>query len=492
MQTDAALAAGYRGLGFWKQIPLTDKTQGLAEREHAIRLACIKARLLESFLASSRSVREIGVQFGYEAPKQLGLLQGNNPFASRWDSVLLASGEVVTPASQARSLHAYLMQSDVGFLILPVWLEPGAQFVPDARVAKDVHLLLPPGITAAFEVTTTGIHSRIKLTPVAGGTEAHLDELSLFSAIIATHSRETLDQIRERSRLFRGEGARSWLALGESKLKRTREVHTQLLNVGAPPVDSANTRFASAEALLIRAKTSFEKQNFDAVRSDCEKALQYLRLVQRQHWEQAVQALPSPVAAPDTFCFQTLPTHWELMADIGRRPQRTGNLLESGSFEDPRVFQTVGWTNTSAPSASGRAARIALDPVGVVGRSALVLEIPYATAEEQETGAQSSPGQLVSPPLEVEANDVVLITGQIRIPQRLDAPEEGFLLYDTLSDAGAALRWKEATSGWQPFRIIRRVKDAQSFQLHLELHGRGRVEIDDLQVMALVEASQTK
>ncbi len=488
-QSFAAIAAGYRGLGFWKQYPLTDNAPGMSEREQAIRLACIEARLLEDFLASSRVVRELAVQIGDESPQPRSRLAANNPFTSRWDSVRLASGEVVSPLNEARSLKAYLLQSDVGFMVLPLWLEEGAQFVPGPQLMHDVRFLLPPGTTAAWEVTTTGINSQIELTPVAGGMEAHLEEMSLFSVIIATHSRTTLDEIRNRSRLYREEAANSWIRLTEAKLERTRTVDSELQQVGAPPIPNGASRLASADALLARARKQLERGSFDGARQDCERALQYVRMVQRQHWSAAVEGLTSPVASPYTISYQTLPTHWQLMAEIGQRSSQSANLLQSGSFEDETVFVRSGWEDRTQSLADTAEpvdqARISLESVGVVGRSALVLDAPYHGRTEATRHRPLVPARLVSPAIEVGESDIVLITGQIRIPQPLEVSDEGFLFYDSLYGESAALRWTTATSGWQSFRIVRHVRTAADLQLHLELHGRGRVELDDLQVIVI-------
>lgn len=486
MQVDAALAAGYRGLGFWKQIPFTDSRTGLNEREHAVRLACIKARLLEPLLAGSRTIREISVQMGNEDSKKLGKLGGNHPFASRWDSVLLASGEVANPRSQSRDLRAFLMQSDAGFLILPVWLEENAQFVPDLRIARHVHLLLPPGITSAWDVSTTGIKSQIRLTPVAGGTEAYLEELSLFSAIVATHNRETLDQLRDRSRQFRATAAESWLALTAAKYQRTRDIHAELSSLKAPPIADATASFQSVEALLTRARKSLDNDDFDGVRRDCERALQYLRSVQRQHWLMATQDLTSPVSVPPAVSFQTLPAYWKLLAEIGRRNQRTGNLLDTGSFEDEGSFRAAGWQVTvPAPDEVFRQ-RAGLDPVGVVGRTALVLE----TSRQQEGSTpllQVPPAvEVRSPEIAIEPGDIVLITGKIRIPQPLSTGDDGCLFYDSLGGPGLGLRWTRQTQGWESFRLIRQAPMGGTLSLNFSLQALGRVELDDLQVISLV------
>ncbi|MCA9029732.1 MAG: hypothetical protein KDA66_02925 [Planctomycetaceae bacterium] len=489
MQTTAAIGAGYRGIGFWKQYPLSEEIAGLNEREHAIRLACIEIRMLEEFLANSRVVRKLAVQVGDsddQTPEFQSSLGGNNPFSSRWDSVLLPNGEVVNPANQASGLSAFLLQSDAGFLVLPLWLEEDAQFVPGPQVLKDVRFLMPPGTNAAWEVTTTGINSQIKLTPVAGGMEVHLEEMSQFSVIVATHSRDALDEIRDRARKYRAEAARSWIEMTASKTERTRRVDAELARLGAPEVNYSERRLTSAEALLARARKEFDKGNYDAVRVDCERALQYVRLLQRQHWENAVKDSTSPVASPYTICFSTLPAHWRLLADIGRRSSVSTNLLSSGSFEDEQAFVRSGWENrTSTEAPVGSIPRIALDPIGVVGHMGLVLDIPYAGQNEQRRAVLPEPARIDSPVMQVYENDIVVISGQIRIPQRLDAQAGGFNLFDTVYGESAALRWTEAIPKWTRFQLVRHIGADSELRLQLELLARGRVELDDIQVVVI-------
>lgn len=182
------------------------------------------------------------------------------------------------------------------------------------------------------------------------------------------------------------------------------------------------------------------------------------------------------------------------MADIGQRSTSSPNLLHSGSFEDRNIFAINGWENHTKQPGNTEAAfdqpRVGLEPGGVVGRTALIFESPYLQPDKSNRTKPLNPAKLVSPSIDVAADDIVLITGQIRIPQPLDAPEEGFLLYDSLYGPSAALRWSPTTSGWQPFRIIRHVRQDSAVQLHLELHARGRVELDDLQVMIIPHADE--
>ena len=488
MQCFAASAAGYRGLGFYKQYPLTDSAPGMVEREQAIRLACIEARLLEEFLANGRVVREVAVQIGNQAPKFQTQLGGNNPFLSRWDSVRLASGEVVS-ASQSHAGQAWLIQSDSGLMVVPLWLEEGGQYVPGPQERRDVRFLLPPGITAAWEVTTTGVNSRIELTPTNGGTEAHLSELSMHSVIIASGSRETLDELRERSRQFREEAARSWIQMTAAKLERTRSVDAELVLVGAPACPGSETKLSGADALLAHARKQLEKGSHDEARRYCEKALAYLESVQRMHWENTVNSNIDQVSSPYTISFQSLPMHWRLMAEIGKADGNSINLLDSGSFEDQQAFLNAGWqVEGSNPTSSTHVRpRVAIERGGAVGKSALVLELPYIVKGDRQQEWQSiTPARVASPPVTVSANDIVLITGQIRVPQRLDAPDNGFLIFDSLYGISSALRWELPTGReWKPFQMIRHIRDDGELSIILEMQARGRVEVDDLQVVVI-------
>ncbi|MCA9089414.1 MAG: hypothetical protein KDA90_12370 [Planctomycetaceae bacterium] len=501
MQSSAAIAAGYRGLGFWKQYSLDSDLPGMVEREHAIRLVCMQARLLEPFLASGRVVDEVSIQIGGEvASTQGGTLGGNNPFASRWDPKILPSGELKNPTAEITELKAYVLHSDVGVLILPVWLEEHAQFVPGSRIAKDVRLLFKGDATQAWEVTTTGIGTQLALRRIAGGTEVHLKELDLHSAIIVTHSQRALDELKTKSRLYRAEAARSWLLLAEAKLERTARVHEELEQLDSPKVSDANRLLQSSRALLERARIELEREDYDIARQDCLRALQYLRVLQRKHWDHAVAALSGPQASPYTCCFQSLPAHWLLLAEIGRRSQFSQNLLPSGSFEDQGEFVRANWQTTApVPMAGATVGRLSIDPVGIVGQSALAFEIPYADQRSNSRGRAipnpiPSPLAVRSPGVPVFAGDIVLISGQIRITRDLDAPEQGFLMYDSLRGEAGALEWTKVSSGWQPFRMIREIPRDMQLDLSLELRGRGRVEVDDLQLIRLppVEAPSVR
>ncbi|MCA9080016.1 MAG: hypothetical protein KDA58_05625 [Planctomycetaceae bacterium] len=497
MQSFAAIAAGYRGLGFWKQYSLDDPAPGMSEREHAMRLVCIQARLLESFFANGRIVDEVTVQIGNddESPGRGGLA-GNNPFASRWDPKILTTGAVVNPANEMQDLKAFVLHSDVGVVILPMWLEEHAQFVPGPRAARDVRMLFKGDATEAWEVTTTGITSQLQLNRIAGGTEVHLREFDQHSVIVVTHSQAALDELRQKSRQFRGEAARSWLAMAEAKLRRTADVHARLAQLNAPRVSQGDQLLQSSQALLDRAREQLQREDYDSVRRDSQRALQYLRKLQRDHWEHAVATLSSPQASPYTCCFQTLPAHWELLAEIGRRANPEGNLLPTGDFESQQEFVAANWViETPTPAAGLTLGRVSLDPVGIEGRSALAFDTPYAAnASASRTGRavpipEPAPLLVHTPDLPVRDGDIVLISGQVRIPQPLQVSEQGLLIYDSLRGVAGAMEWQQQTSGWQPFRMIREMPRDGSLNLAIEFRARGRVELDDLRVLRLPRSS---
>ena len=71
------------------------------------------------------------------------------------------------------------IMTDVGSLLLPIWYGHHAQFVPGQMAANDVKIVVQ-GIeetAVAWEVTTTGIQTRVEMKSVAGGDRNYAAEI---------------------------------------------------------------------------------------------------------------------------------------------------------------------------------------------------------------------------------------------------------------------------------------------------------------------------
>lgn len=477
----AGIAAGYKGIGFWKQISFADEAPGLNERILAIRLFGLHCKLLEPWLATGRIAGEVPVLLDGEEKRGSGL-----PVSSRWDAV---QSEASTASGLEKEIRATKIFTDQGVLILPVWFEEGAQCVPGPQAAKGIRMAVSGcgEFATAWEVTPTSIsQSNLELSRIAGGTEIHLKNFDRHSAILITNDKQAVANLQKLVTEIRGPAAETAVELATLKLKRVREVHKQLEPV-APEVTNADLTLRSADYWLKAAETELAKGHEHDAYLASQKSLQYVRLLQRAHWKHAVASLSSPTESLAALSFQTLPEHWETMSDVARRTAGT-NLLTSGDFEDARSLVNAGWLNASDQATAGS---LQLRPHA--GGNYLALSLRRTTVTHIDHSV------LLSPEVPVQKGDVLVISGQVQIPAPLELPQHGVVICDVFSkqsrrsgehadlqdDGCSGVRFHEVTHGWKPFRMIRQIPADGFVHVKFELECAGTVHFDNVKIMKL-------
>lgn len=482
-----AIAAGFKGVGFWKQIPFDAEHPGLQERLDAIRIFSIQTRLMEPFIATGRIVDEVPVQVDL---KRIGKTKGiSSPLATRWDRPLNASGQAGPAPGELPEIRATVFHSDHGRLILLVWHEPGAQCVPGSQTATNVRVLIRGigDVATACEVTPTSVgQSNLAMERVSGGTEFTLKEFDQYAAIIVTGTPEQAVAIQKQCWQTRQAAAEAFVGLAQSKLSRVRETQRLLEEMGTPPVLNAALMLERAEHHLDDARANLMSGRADETRVSSQKAMQQLRVLQRGHWDLAMAPLTGPTTTLEAANFQTLPDHWKLMSELAAADRNSENMLPAGNFEDENALSHSGDGETSSSwSAAGPENRFtSLRMVRGGDRPGAYLSLIV----KPDAPLGQSVG-LVSPQLSAAAGDLVVMTGQINIRHPLTGPDHRFEVFETLVGREGALSFKTTTQGWVPFRIIRRVPRDSAFRIRFELLGPGIVDIDDVAIH-LVPASQ--
>lgn len=472
-QCYAAIAAGFKGIGFWKQIPLDADVPGNSERIQAMTIVSHHVKILEPWLATARVIDEIPVRIGGGDAAPGGL---TGPLRSVWDQRVTPAGFQGTNGSRHVPIRAILLQSDLGFVILPVWFEEGAQDVPGPQVAKDVRFLVR-GADAlqAWEVTPTGIsQANLGIDRVSGGTEISLKEFDRQTVIVVTtHQAEAaIEELRRTARTVRPIVAGAYVSLAAAKIERTEEVHSRLQSV-APAVPSAPSALQQARLWLKRAESDLSAGRFDDTRVASEKALQAVRGLQRAHWENAHRQEIGIVSSLDGSSFQTLPEHWTLSATLNGRVSPSGNLLPSGGFES-NADLVDHWRDVSPPDVT---VGLRLAAGGPEGARHLSLSLPFNPGHDQTA-------ILIGQEIHVPGPATVVIQGKVRIPQELP-PGAELAVYDTLAGRDGAVLWHRPTKDWEQFRLLRSVSGPTTMRLRVELTPAGMVELDDFSVQAL-------
>ncbi|WP_437187931.1 hypothetical protein SH668x_001344 [Planctomicrobium sp. SH668] len=477
-----AIAAGFKGVGFWKQIPFGTDVPGLQERLHAMRIFAIQVKLLEPFVATSRIIDERPVQIEQSRPtgKRSGF--ASTPLASRWDRQVTADGTLGLAAGEKPEIRATVFHTDKGLLILLVWHEDGAQCVPGPQTATNVRVLVREigDVATAWEVTPTSVgQSNLSMERISGGTELTLREFDQYAAIVVTGTAEEAESLQRLARSMRRDAAEAYLQLTESKLSRVRQIQSELEQVGSPPVPHAHSFLNAASQFLQEARKNFDTNRPDEARVSCEKALQQLRTLQRAHWDLAVAPLTAPTTTMEATNFQTLPDHWRLMSSLSKSQGFSENLLPSGNFESeyalspsPSIGAIESW---SAAGQESPHTSLRLISSGANGNTHLSMIVkPDAPPKQRAV--------LVSPETQVHAGDVIMITGQIRIPHPLKGANHQVEIFDTIVGREGALCIKEKSEVWKPFRLVRQVESDGVFRVRFELLGPGIVDVDNVEI----------
>lgn len=515
----AALAAGCRGIGFSLSEPLNSKTPGSDERRLAMAQLNLQLELLEEFLAGGTLVEQR--QFEITAPTVSTVrkhsVEFRNSAISRADADARLAAHKSSLLREARirsELEAAVFRNDKGTLLLPIWYENDAQFVPGKLAAPGatIDVASVPDTASAWEVTTTRVES-LPSEPIPGGRRVKLRMFDTTAAIIVTSDPNVVAELRRKMETMQAQSARHWIELAKAKLNRVRIADDELTKLGAGQPDApqllthARSLIQKAESLfpgdmLDRAiaqsreagtRRSLEspqvvtlRRQFDQAARDSQGALQSLRILQKAHWEAATYRLKSPVGSPHTLCFQTLPDHWRLVATLGKSTARASdNLLTKGDFEvlDVPTLSRFGWQTNSNRATNGVSSAVqVLSATGREGRCLRLIAAPDTNSDPPQV-LDAAPITVVAPPVAVRAGQVLHVSGWVRIASAITGSRDGVTLSDNLTGNSGAWHWNEKRE-WQSFELLREAWQDGPFQLTITLHGLGDVQFADLKVIA--------
>ncbi len=515
----SALAAGCRGLGFSLSESLDAKTPGASERRLAIGLVNLELALLEDFLAAGTLVEQR--PFAIAAPSGSNIRSHDvafrNSAISRADKEarLTAFKSDVLRERRIRSeLEAAVFRTEKATLLMPIWYEDDAQFVPGQLAAPGatIDVASVPETAFAYEITTTRIAS-LTSEPIAGGRRVKLPAFDTTAAIIVTSDPSVIADLKRKMESLQAQSARNWIELAKAKLNRVRIADDELTKLGAGQPDAPQL-LAQARANIQKAEGIFPgdaleraiaqareagqrkspnsadvvqlRKRFDEAARYSQTALQSLRILQKAHWETATHRLKSPVGSPHTLCFQTLPDHWRLIATLGKSTTRASeNLLTNGDFEvfDFPTLSQSGWQ--SVPTVLPTGVRAAVQVLNATGRDGRCLRLVAApdTNNDSPNMLDMPPITLIAPPIAVRAGQVLHISGWVRIASAITGSFDGVTFSDNLTGRSGAWHWQEKRE-WQRFEMLREAYQDGPFALTITLHGLGDVQFDHLEVIA--------
>ncbi len=315
----------------------------------------------------------------------------------------------------AGDLEATIFRTDYGTLLLPIWYDREAQFVPGQMAANDAGIVVPfrDDSASAWEISTTAIR-KLTYTRPPGGKRIVLKKFDQTAAVVITSDRNLIAQLRRKMETLAEPSAKFSIELAKAKLERVTKVDAELQSLGAGQPDAPQI-LTRSQQLIEFAEQSLRRKDYDGARQMATDAMQLQRILQRAHWEDAIRKLSSPVSSPHTICFQTLPDHWRMIARLGEsRMDNNNNLLRSGDFEDIDTMTVERWQHTQKPIDGVRAAA-ELYPQAKQGNYSLrLLSVPLPGKEIPAVLPQN-PVTVTTPPVMVRSGQIVTVSGWVRV-----------------------------------------------------------------------------
>ncbi len=388
----------------------------------------------------------------------------------------------MVPSSEPGLVGA-LLQAERARILVPLWTEPGSQFVSGQAAGNGTTFVVPgvPEGNDAYEIAPGGLRP-VRSKRVTGGTRVTLDEFSLTSLILFTQDAMVVSDLTQRAVRIGQRAAQLQHDLAVAKLQMVEQTESRM-----PPRDSAA---AQGGQWLADARRNLQQcdrlmatgglKNCRDIFAYADRAMRPLRLLERARWESAVAPLGSPVASPASVCYATLPAHWRFLGRI--RGAATGeNRLASGDFEDLGIMLQAGWHHFQHP-APGVFSGADLSPgCAHGGRYGLRLAARPQDAKNPPTMIESPPLWVTGPKVNVQAGEVICIQGWVQIPAPITGSVDGLLIVDSLGGEALEERIGE-TTGWKQFTLYRVVPESGQMTVSFALSGLGEAWLDDVYV----------
>jgi hypothetical protein len=433
--TYASLAAGSRGLLFTSDRWLGESAKGRA-RTLGLALLNTELTLIEPFIAD-----------------------GNPP--------------IVRPTSNPNiEVAVFKHTGGRGVLALAYWKDPSAQCVLSSSAANNVQFIVPGAAESAqaFEISPTDVRGAKRRREV-GGTLVAIDEFDSAAFVVLTTDAKLFANYQEMV-LQVAKSSATWMEeLSRIELEATESTDARLEEVGHRPTESVKL-IGEARKYLNEAKTLLDASDFRGSYLASSRSLRNTRELQSIAWKKAV-GKTSPTASVFTASYHSLPEHYR-MKTLTEETSFSSNMLRGGSFDEGGTLDEAGWsydphvTDDAIPSAMLIPAR--------AGKS---LEIKVEPAGEPPFVLENTRVQIASPPVKVEAGQIIRIEGKIKIPKDITASVDGAMVWDSLGGEALALRFTRSTAG-ESFEIVRPVRESGEVRLHLVMTGLGSCEFDDL------------
>ncbi|MDA0281879.1 MAG: hypothetical protein O3B86_00875 [Planctomycetota bacterium] len=328
------LSAGARGIGYWKRTSFGDRFPGAKERDLAIAITNQEIALLEPWLAAWTVLEHQRIAIPVESshvqqnPNDFG---GSNEIRqarelARLERTKLQAGRLrsETDNDSSNVIEMAIMNSPNGQLLIPLWYQQDAQFVPGQMATRTLDIVIPgvPDTATIWNVSTTDV-STVPRQSGSTGARITLENFDQLATLVISTDPNWGSILRNQINQISDRNARLWYELASEKFRRVQGVDAELQHLGYGIPDGpqllarASEHLAAAAARLTDdadnsrkvALASFQTSYGattsipEFVRIQCQGALQSLRILQRIHWEAAVAERSSAISSPYTISF---------------------------------------------------------------------------------------------------------------------------------------------------------------------------------------------
>lgn len=469
-----AISSGARGLLFESRTRLSQDDPASKYRAATLELINLELGLLEPWLTTGQLA---GVVEGNSRTPSGGLAPRGG--ATPPSGVSPRSPQLASPGANPQLL-AFLLQTETARLLLPLWRAPRAQLVMSQSADHEVTFVVPgvPDTNDAYEVSLVGLRP-IEHKRVSGGVRLTLREFDLAVPIVLTQDARVISALTKSAAERRQRAAQLVRELAAYKAAAVEALDQKLAAAGRAFAQSRGWQLG-ARAYLQQCDAALARQRFEDAYLAAARAVRPLRIVERAHFERAVENLSSPLASPLALHSATLPRHVELMSRL-RWAQWGNNLLPGGDCEDlPRMLD-AGWRHFQHLQTGVRAEAELAGTVAHSGTASVHLRAFPDDPQAPLDVLESPPLWITTAPVSVQSGQLLRIHGWVKVPLPITASVDGLMIVDSLSGPLLAERIVEAPE-WREFTLFRAAPQSGMMTVTFVLTGLGEAWLDDVTI----------
>jgi hypothetical protein len=442
----AAIGQGVRGLYFRSRRRLDEQSASALHRSHTLKLLNLELEQISPWVAGGRPDETVD---------------------SQPDSTV----SIRTLRTSRSSLAIISRHNSTDQLVSSPGLQERLRVViPSASIAAQV-----------FELTASGPRPSVCQRTV-GGMQIELEPYRNDTMVVVTQDPLAAERLSRDGEQRVVEVATLSHYLAATEMEQAADVIEHLQLSRPVPEDVIRAKNRADDAIRRTAKMIHDGDYFSAEQT-AREAVAYTSACRHAIWLSIAQSLPVPAASPLACSFTELPYHLRLAPYLSRA-HNAMNLIAGGECEALEPFTASAWECREHPAA-GLHAEVRIDDTDArSGQGSLLLRAWSEDSNSSHTILESPPVWINSPPLRVQAGQLVMIHGWAKVPRPLSGNVDGLMIFDSLAGPSLGIRLPQ-TTGWQEFQLFRLVDATQEITVTFALPGLGEARLDQLSVRAL-------